>query len=90
MKPFSNISDSTDRGTPLISMRGIKKSFGDFEVLKGFDLDLYPRENLVILGKSGSGKTVLIKCLVRLMEVDSGEISVLGRDVRKSESTSIG
>jgi phospholipid/cholesterol/gamma-HCH transport system ATP-binding protein len=82
MKPFSNISDSTDRGTPLISMRGIKKSFGDFEVLKGFDLDLYPRENLVILGKSGSGKTVLIKCLVRLMEVDSGEISVLGRNVR--------
>ncbi|MEL6276147.1 MAG: ATP-binding cassette domain-containing protein, partial [Bacteroidota bacterium] len=73
---------------PLIELRGVKKSFGSNQVLKGFDLALYPRENVVIVGKSGSGKSVLIKCIVRLVEIDEGEVYVLGRsipDLRQQE-----
>lgn len=65
----------------MASIRDLKKSFGDREVLKGVDLDLYETENLVILGRSGTGKTVLIKCMVGLMKPDSGTINVLGKDV---------
>lgn len=66
---------------PIITIRGVKKSFGTHQVLRGFDLDLYPNENVVIVGKSGSGKSVLIKCLVRLVEVDEGKVEVLGRSI---------
>ena len=73
--------ESVDLATPLISINGLKKSFGKNEVLKGFNLKLFPKENVVILGKSGSGKSVLIKCLVKLMDVDEGEILVLGKRI---------
>lgn len=66
---------------PLIKIRGVKKAFGANQVLRGFNLDLYPDENVVILGKSGSGKSVLIKCLVRLVEVNEGQVEVLGRSI---------
>ncbi len=72
---------STEISLPLIEMKGIKKAFGDNEVLKGFSLKLFPKENVVILGKSGSGKSVLIKCLIRLMEIDEGEVIVLGKSI---------
>jgi phospholipid/cholesterol/gamma-HCH transport system ATP-binding protein len=65
----------------VASIRDLKKSFGDREVLKGVNLDLYKTENLVILGRSGTGKSVLIKCMVGLMKPDSGTINVLGKDV---------
>ena len=65
----------------MASIRDVRKSFGDHEVLKGISLDLYPKENLVILGRSGTGKSVLIKCMVGLMKPDSGTIIVLGKDV---------
>ena len=65
----------------MASIRDLRKSFGDLEVLKGVNLDLYKRENLVILGRSGTGKSVLIKCMVGLMKPDSGKIIVLGKDV---------
>lgn len=65
----------------MASIRGLRKSFGDREVLKGVNLDLYKSENLVILGRSGTGKSVLIKCMVRLMKPDSGTITVLGKNV---------
>ncbi len=65
----------------VISIRGLTKSFGDLEVLKGFDLDVRRKENLMVLGKSGSGKSVLIKCIVRLLDPDAGSISVLGQDI---------
>lgn len=70
-----------DRGLPLIEIRDVKKSFGSNQVLKGFNLELYPNENVVILGKSGSGKSVLIKCLIRLVEVDEGTVRVLGKSI---------
>jgi phospholipid/cholesterol/gamma-HCH transport system ATP-binding protein len=65
----------------VASIRDLRKSFGDREVLKGVNLDLYKSENLVILGRSGTGKSVLIKCMVALMKPDSGSINVLGKDV---------
>ena len=66
---------------PVISIHGLKKSFKDHDVLKGIDLEVHKGENLVVLGKSGSGKSVLIKCLVRLEYPDEGEIKVLGQDI---------
>lgn len=65
----------------VASVRDLRKSFGDREVLKGMNLDLYESENLVILGRSGTGKSVLIKCMVGLIRPDSGRIEVLGKDV---------
>ena len=50
---------------PVLKIRGLRKSFGTHHVLNGFDLDLYEGESLVVMGKSGSGKTVMIKCIVR-------------------------
>lgn len=62
-------------------IKNLKKSFGDMQVLKGISLNLHTGENLVILGRSGSGKSVLIKCMVGLMTPDEGEIEVLGNNV---------
>lgn len=70
-----------DRSVVMASIRNLTKSFGDREVLRGVNLDLYKSENLVILGRSGTGKSVLIKCMVRLMKPDSGSIDILGKDV---------
>jgi phospholipid/cholesterol/gamma-HCH transport system ATP-binding protein len=67
----------------VASIRDLHKSFGDRDVLKGVNLDLYQSENLVILGRSGTGKSVLIKCMVGLIKSDSGSINVLGKDVFK-------
>lgn len=66
---------------PVIKIRGLYKSFGSNKVLNGFDMDLYRGENTVILGKSGSGKSVLIKCIIGLIQPDSGSIEVLGQSV---------
>jgi phospholipid/cholesterol/gamma-HCH transport system ATP-binding protein len=65
----------------VAEVRHLKKSFGDLKVLRDLNLDLFDRENLVILGRSGTGKSVLIKCMVGLLKPDSGEIKVLGYDV---------
>lgn len=65
----------------VVEIRHLKKSFGDLHVLRDLNLDLYERENLVILGRSGTGKSVLIKCMVGLLKPDAGEIMVLGYDV---------
>ena len=72
---------SSTEPAPLVSIRGVKKAFGSNQVLRGFDLDLFPDENVVIVGKSGSGKSVLIKCLVRLVEIDAGKVEVLGKSI---------
>lgn len=65
----------------IIEVKSVFKSFGKNQVLKDFSLSLKEEENLVILGKSGSGKSVLIKCIIRLIEPDAGEIRVLGQDI---------
>lgn len=70
-----------DRSTKVITVRGLEKSFGSHYVLRGVDLDLYKGENLVVLGKSGTGKSVLIKIISGLLKPDKGEVIVLGNDV---------
>lgn len=67
----------------VIEIRDLYKSFGDNHVLRGIDLDLYRGENLVVLGRSGTGKSVLIKIIAGLLLPDSGSVSVLGRHVDK-------
>ena len=57
----------------VVEIKGLKKSFGDLNVLQGVDLDLHKGENLVVLGKSGSGKSVLIKIMVGLLKQDQGQ-----------------
>lgn len=65
----------------VIEIKDLHKSFGSYDVLKGVDLDLYKGENLVVLGKSGTGKSVLIKIIVGLLTPDRGEVKVLGQHV---------
>lgn len=67
----------------VLQIKDLYKSFGDNHVLNGFNMTLYQGENLVIMGKSGSGKSVMIKCLVGLIEADSGFISVMNNDITK-------
>lgn len=81
------LSHSESNGELLIDIKDLKKSFGKNAVLKGFNLQLYARENLVIIGRSGSGKSVLLKCIVRLETPDSGLLKVLGRDVPSLNQT---
>lgn len=66
---------------PVIAIKGLYKSFGKNEILKGVDLVVNKSENLVVLGKSGSGKSILIKCLVGLVTPDKGKIKVFGTDI---------
>ena len=66
---------------PVVLIRGLKKAFGDNKVLTDFNMQLNKGENLVVLGKSGSGKSVLIKCIIGLLEPDEGSIEVLGNNV---------
>jgi phospholipid/cholesterol/gamma-HCH transport system ATP-binding protein len=65
----------------IIEIKNLKKSFNDQVVLKDVTLDLFKGENLIILGRSGSGKSVLIKCIVQLLKEDSGVINVLGKTI---------
>jgi phospholipid/cholesterol/gamma-HCH transport system ATP-binding protein len=66
---------------PVIAINHLYKSFGSNSVLADFNFVLNKGENVVVLGKSGSGKSVLIKCIIGLLKPDSGEINVLGKDV---------
>lgn len=68
-------------GTPAVEIKGLKKAFGKNHILKDVNLTLNKGENLIILGKSGTGKSVLIKCLVKLIEPDAGELIILGNNI---------
>lgn len=69
--------------TPKISVRGLRKSFGRKEVLRGLDLDIADGESLVIIGGSGTGKSVLLKCILGLVPPDAGEILINGVNTLK-------
>ncbi len=77
------ISTGSESNSQVIEIKNLKKGFGNQEVLKDISLKLFKGENLVILGKSGTGKSVFIKCIVRLLEADSGVINVFDKDVTK-------
>ena len=65
----------------VISIRGLFKSFEENDVLQGVDMELHKGENLIVLGRSGSGKSVLIKIISGLMKPDKGTVKVLGKEV---------
>lgn len=65
----------------IVEVKNLNKSFGSNHVLRDFSMEVVPGESLVILGKSGSGKSVLIKCIINLIVPDSGEIDVLGQNI---------
>jgi phospholipid/cholesterol/gamma-HCH transport system ATP-binding protein len=82
---FKKISDES-----VIEIKNLKKSFGSQEVLKNVNLKLFNGENLVVLGKSGSGKSVLIKCIVRLLNADEGTINVFEKNVTSLNRKELG
>ena len=65
----------------IVEIKNLHKSFDNYEVLKGINLNVRNGENLVVLGKSGSGKSVLIKCVVGLLQPDEGEVYVFGKNI---------
>lgn len=83
MKPKTTASQHhlNSRTGPVLEVTDLYKSFEDNHVLNGFSMKLFVGENLVILGKSGSGKSVLIKCMVGLLEPDAGKLTVLGKEI---------
>ena len=68
-------------GEDVILIEGLYKSFEELDILRGIDLTLKKGENLVVLGRSGTGKSVLIKCIVGLITPDAGRVDVLGKNV---------
>lgn len=75
-----------DTTKKVISIRGLEKSFGNNHVLRGIDLDVYKGENVVVLGRSGTGKSVLIKIISGLLKADRGTVNVLGVQVDKLDA----
>lgn len=71
---------------PIISIKGLSKSFGSLNVLNNINLEVFKGENMVVLGRSGSGKSVLIKIIVGLLPYDKGELSVLGNQIKTLSS----
>lgn len=75
--------------SPVIEIKELYKSFGKNEVLKGVTFSVNKGENLVVLGKSGSGKSITIKCLVGLVVADEGEINVFGTNITKIDTAEL-
>ncbi len=65
-------------GTPMVKAEAVHKSFGRLEVLRGIDLDVYPKEVMCIIGPSGSGKSTFLRCINHLEKIDAGRLSVDG------------
>lgn len=76
---------NTTSKNAIITIKDLHKSFGTNVVLDGFDLELYEGENLVVMGKSGSGKSVMIKCVIGLEQPDSGSILVMNQEINNLE-----
>ncbi len=73
----------------IITIKDLHKQFGNNVVLNGFDLELFEGENLVVMGKSGSGKSVMIKCVIGLEQPDSGSILVMNEEINKLEQEAL-
>lgn len=76
---------TTPTKNAIITIKDLHKQFGNNVVLNGFDLELFEGENLVVMGKSGSGKSVMIKCVIGLEQPDSGSILVMNQEINKLE-----
>src|ERR1051325_4334334 len=83
----------SDDSTPMIAVRSLQKKIGQQEILRGVDLKISSGETLAIIGRSGGGKSVLLKHMVGLMEPDSGEIWIQGQNIigmNRSEERRVG
>ena len=78
------LATQTDYGEPVIEVSHLKKSFGKNHVLTDFNLTIQRGENVVVLGKSGCGKSVLIKCIVGLLKYDGGSLKVFGKEISET------
>ncbi len=76
---------TTPTKNAIITIKDLHKQFGSNVVLNGFNLELFEGENLVVMGKSGSGKSVMIKCVIGLEQPDSGSILVMNQEINKLE-----
>lgn len=76
-----NLTFDIGKDNEVIRIRDLYKSFGDLKVLNGIDLDIYNKENFVVLGRSGTGKSVLIKIISGLLKPDKGSVKVFGYEV---------
>ena len=79
-------NDPEQNGNVVVEIKHLKKSFGNNRVLRDINLVINKGENLVILGQSGTGKSVLIKCIVGLADLDEGKLFILGRNVSELEN----
>lgn len=79
----NNLPPSQTDGEEVVQIRHLAKSFGDNQVLKDINMELRKGENLVILGRSGTGKSVTIKCIAGLLDYEQGQLKVLGKEVIK-------
>src|SRR5678809_685450 len=80
---MKNLRTHIDTNEAVIHIRGLEKSFGNNHVLRGVDLQVARGENVVVLGRSGTGKSVLIKIICGLLTQDAGSVIVLGKDVKR-------
>ncbi|MFV5699678.1 ABC transporter ATP-binding protein [Flavobacterium sp. ZT3R17] len=85
-KTTIDANKTTIKNAPIIEIKDLYKAFGNNEVLKGVNLSVNKGENLVVLGKSGSGKSITIKCIVGLVTADKGEINVFDTDITKIDA----
>ena len=85
----NNNANLTEHENPVIQIRELYKSFGSNHVIKNFNLEIQQGQNIVVLGKSGSGKSVLIKCIIGLIKPNAGSIRVFGEEVTKMSRTAL-
>src|SRR5215468_1293635 len=80
-KPQTKPHLDSGNSSPMIAVRSLKKKIGKQEILRGVDLEIRTGETLVLIGRSGGGKSVLLKHMIGLMEPDSGEILIHGESI---------
>jgi len=85
VKAANETATPKSSGEKVIEIKGVKKSFGDKEVLRNITLDLKRGENVVVLGRSGQGKSVMIQCIVGLLIPDGGSLKVFGEEVAEMD-----
>ena len=78
---MNDSTSKTENAAPKIRIRDLRKSFGDKHVLRGVDLDVGKGESVVVIGGSGTGKSVLLKCILGILSPDSGSIEIDGKEV---------
>ncbi len=88
-KTPNNEAVKATKNEPVIKISNLQKAFGEQQVLKDVSLQLHKGENLVVLGKSGSGKSVLIKCIVRLLVPDAGKIEVFDKSITELNTSEL-